>query len=62
MLVNLMQVKSGVWDANGVFIYTTLNHIKCVGMVASVLRSLGACPQLNSSLSPLRRSLLWPAT
>jgi hypothetical protein len=28
MLVNHMQVKSGVWDANGVFIYTTLNHIK----------------------------------
>jgi hypothetical protein len=28
VLGNLMQVKSGVWDANGVFIYTTLNHIK----------------------------------
>jgi hypothetical protein len=25
-----VQVKSGVWDANGVFIYTTLNHIKWV--------------------------------
>ena len=28
-------VKSGVWDENGVFVYTTLNHVKYILPVAS---------------------------
>ena len=52
------QVKSGVWDSNGVFIYTTLNHIKYVlptptGYVT--MRLQGAIASVASSFLRDRR-------